>query len=84
MPQDPKAASGYVNEEYAIELIESAGFRLVGALGDQRQSQGHQGLRKRRLGACRRRSPTAMWTATRYAAIGESDRFTLKFVKVAQ
>jgi predicted methyltransferase len=33
--QDPKAASGYVNEDYAISLIEAAGF--VGrALGDQR------------------------------------------------
>ena len=29
-PQDPKAASGYVQEQYAIELIESAGFKLLG------------------------------------------------------
>src|SRR4029077_7645651 len=29
MPQDPKAKSGYVNEDYAIRLIEAQGFRLV-------------------------------------------------------
>ena len=28
--QDPKAKSGYVNEEYAIKLIEAQGFRLLG------------------------------------------------------
>jgi predicted methyltransferase len=29
LPQDPHAKSGYVNEDYAIRLIESQGFRLV-------------------------------------------------------
>ena len=29
-PQDPKAKSGYVSEEYAIKLIEAQGFRLLG------------------------------------------------------
>ena len=29
VPQDPQAKSGYVNEEYAIKLIEAQGFRLV-------------------------------------------------------
>ena len=29
VPQDPKAKSGYVNEDYAIKLIEAQGFRLV-------------------------------------------------------
>ncbi|HEX4618159.1 MAG TPA: hypothetical protein VH135_00440, partial [Steroidobacteraceae bacterium] len=28
VPQDPKAKSGYVNEDYAIKLIEAQGFRL--------------------------------------------------------
>ncbi|HXC58256.1 MAG TPA: methyltransferase domain-containing protein, partial [Steroidobacteraceae bacterium] len=30
VPQDPRARSGYVNQSYAIKLIESVGFRLVG------------------------------------------------------
>ena len=82
-PQDPKAASGYVHEQYAIELIESVGFKLVGSLRGQRQSRDTKDYEK------------GVWTLpptfaagdadrARYAAIGESDRFTLKFVKVAR
>ena len=29
VPQDAKAKSGYVNEDYAVKLIEDAGFKLV-------------------------------------------------------
>ncbi len=29
-PQDPKAANGYVREDYTIALAEKAGFKLVG------------------------------------------------------
>ena len=29
VPQDPKAKSGYVNEDFAIKLIEGVGFKLV-------------------------------------------------------
>ena len=29
-PQDPKAESGYVREDYAIAMIEKAGFKLIG------------------------------------------------------
>jgi predicted methyltransferase len=32
-PQDPRAVSGYVNEEYAIAMIEAAGFELVARSG---------------------------------------------------
>lgn len=35
---------GYVGERYAIELIQSAGFRLVGQTDVKSQSEGHQGL----------------------------------------
>ena len=34
-PQDPRAINGYVNEEYAIALIEAAGFELVARSRDQ-------------------------------------------------
>lgn len=78
--QDPKAKSGYVNEDYAIRLIESAGFRLVAKseanankLDTKDYEQGVWTLPPTyRLGSTDRE---------KYAAIGESDRFTLKFVK---
>jgi predicted methyltransferase len=82
-PQDPKAASGYVPEQYAIELIESVGFRLVGRSEVNANPKDTKDYEK------------GVWTLPptfaagakdreRYAAIGESDRFTLKFVKVAR
>jgi predicted methyltransferase len=78
--QDPQAKSGYVNEEYAIKLIEAQGFRL-GAKSqvnaNPRDTKDYeQGVwtlpPSYRLGAK---------DHDKYAAIGESDRFTLRFVK---
>lgn len=82
VPQDPKAKSGYVNEDYAIELIEAAGFRLVA------KSEVNANPRDTRD------YPDGVWTLPptyrrgdtdreKYTAIGESDRFTLRFVKPA-
>jgi predicted methyltransferase len=79
-PQDPRAASGYVNEEFAIELIQRAGFELVARSqinANPRDTKDH---------------PQGVWTLApnyrlgsrdreKYEAIGESDRFTLKFRK---
>jgi predicted methyltransferase len=83
VPQDPKAASGYVNEQYAIDLIQKAGFKLVArsAINANPKDIKHY--------------DEGVWTLPptfalgdkdreRYAEIGESDRFTLKFVKVLQ
>jgi predicted methyltransferase len=78
--QDPKAKSGYVNEDYAIRLIEGQGFRLVG------ESQVNANARDTKD------YEQGVWTLPptyrlgdrdrqKYADIGESDRFTLKFVK---
>lgn len=78
--QDPKAKSGYVNEDYAIKLIEAQGFRLVGKSqvnANPRDTKDYE---------------QGVWTLPptyrlgdkdhdKYAAIGESDRFTLRFVK---
>jgi predicted methyltransferase len=80
MAQDPKAKSGYVNEDYAIRLIEGQGFRLVGESqvnANPRDTKDYvQGVwtlpPSYRLGEQDRQ---------KYAEIGESDRFTLKFVK---
>ena len=79
-PQDPQGKSGYVNEQFAIELIESQGFRLVAKSeinANPRDTKDYeQGVWTLppvyRLGDKDRET---------YRAIGESDRFTLKFVK---
>jgi predicted methyltransferase len=78
--QDPKARSGYVNEDYAIHLIEAAGFRFVAKseinANPKDTKDYEQGVwtlpPSYRLGPKDRE---------KYATIGESDRFTLKFVK---
>lgn len=78
--QDPKAKSGYVNEDYAIRMIEAAGFRLVAKSeinSNPRDTKDYeQGVwtlpPSYRLGDQDRE---------KYESIGESDRFTLKFVK---
>jgi predicted methyltransferase len=82
-PQDPHAKSGYVNEEFAIHLIEAAGFRLVAKsevnANPKDTKDYEQGVwtlpPTYRLGAR---------DHDKYAAIGESDRFTLRFVKPAR
>jgi predicted methyltransferase len=79
-PQDPLARSGYVNQAWAIKLIEGAGFRLVATSEINANPKDTKDY------------PRGVWTLPpvfaegakdreRYAAIGESDRFTLKFVK---
>jgi predicted methyltransferase len=81
-PQDPKAKSGYVRTDYAIALAEKAGFELVGESeinANPKDTKDH---------------PNGVWSLPptfeggdvdrgRFAAIGESDRFTLKFRKPA-
>ena len=82
LPQDPKAPTGYVREDYAVELIESVGFKLVARsevnanpADTKDYDQGVWTLPPTlRLGDKDRE---------KYLAIGESDRFTLRFVKPA-
>ena len=80
LPQEAQLASGYVREDYAIALIERAGFRLAERAeinANPRDSKDY---------------PEGVWSLpptyrmkdvdrARFAAIGESDRFTLKFIK---
>lgn len=80
MTQEAQMKTGYVRQDYAIALIEKAGFRLVGNAevnANPKDTKDH---------------PEGVWTLpptyrlkdrdrAKYAAIGESDRFTLKFVK---
>lgn len=80
-PTDPRATTGYVKQSYSIKLIEASGFRLIATSEVNANPRDH------------RVYPAGAWTLpptyrlgthdrARYAAIGEPDRFTLKFVKV--
>jgi predicted methyltransferase len=78
--QAEQIASGYVRQDVAIALIEQAGFKLQASSevnANPKDSKDH---------------PEGVWTLPpsyrlkdkdreKYAAIGESDRFTLRFVK---
>jgi predicted methyltransferase len=78
--QEAQMKSGYVRQDFAVALIEKAGFKLVESSeinANPRDTKDH---------------PAGVWTLpptyrlkdqdrAKYAAIGESDRFTLKFVK---
>lgn len=78
--EDPGAENGYISEERTIAHAEAAGFRLAGRSDVNRNlSDDHE-------------HPQGVWTLPpslalgdedreEYLAIGESDRFTLKFVK---
>ena len=80
VPQDPKALNGYVRQDYAIRLIEAAGFKFLGSSeigANPRDSKDYK---------------AGVWTLpptfalgqvdrAKYAAIGEADNFVLKFQK---
>lgn len=80
LTQELQMKTGYVREDYAIAAIEKAGFKFAGASdanANPRDTKDH---------------PEGVWTLPpsyrlkdkdreKYAAIGESDRFTLKFLK---
>jgi predicted methyltransferase len=80
LSQDAQMKSGYLREDYAIALVERAGFRLLAKSevnANPRDTKDH---------------PEGVWTLPpayrlkdrdreKYRAIGESDRFTLKFDK---
>ena len=72
--------SGYLPEKYVIELAEKAGFKLVASSDVNNNAKDTKDY------------PKGVWTLPpnfaekdvdhdKYAAIGESDRFTLRFVK---
>ncbi len=79
-PQDPKAKSGYVRQDYTIELAKKAGFEFVGASeinANPRDTKDY---------------PEGVWALPptlalgdkdreKYVAIGESDNYVLKFRK---
>jgi predicted methyltransferase len=89
-PQDPKAESGYVTESHVIELAEKAGFRLAAKSeinANPKDTKDHPfgvwtlppALRSTAYGSEKESDPA--FDHSKYVAIGESDRMTLKFVK---
>lgn len=80
LPQDAQTRNGYVRQDAAIALVERAGFRLDASSeinANPKDTKDH---------------PAGVWTLpptyrlkdqdrARYQAIGESDRFTLRFVR---
>jgi len=88
--QDPQGGSGYVHQDYAIALAQEAGFELAGTSeinANPKDTADHP------FGVWTL-PPVSAWQregndlpegddGSRYLAIGESDRFTLKFVKPA-
>ncbi|CAG7856505.1 hypothetical protein MCAMS1_01017 [biofilm metagenome] len=79
-PQDPKAVSGYVTEDYVIALARKAGFEFLA------KSEINANLKDTK------NYPEGVWTLPpalrlkdkdkdKYLAIGESDRMTIKFLK---
>jgi len=80
LPQEAQTKSGYVREDYAIALVEKHGFKLVARSETNANPKDSKDYAE------------GVWTLppsyrlkerdrARYAAIGESDRFTLKFVR---
>ena len=81
LTQDPKARFGYLRQDYAIRLVEKAGFKLVGTSeidANPRDTADY---------------PRGVWTLppslalgdtdrAKYQAIGEADNFVLKFKKI--
>ncbi len=91
-PQDPKAVSGRLREDYAIELIEASGFEFVATSEVNNNSKDTRDQPfgvwtlppTLRSSATRGGEPAADYDSAPYEAVGESDRFTLKFRKPAE
>lgn len=80
VPQDPKAESGYVRQDYTIELAKKAGFEFVGSSELNANPRDTKDW------------PKGVWTLPpalalkdqdrdKYIAIGEADNYVLKFRK---
>lgn len=81
-PQDPKAESGYVREDYAIELAKKAGFELLG----KSEVNANPKDTKDWVDGVWTLPPTLSQKdkdRDRYLAVGEADNFVLKFRKPA-
>jgi len=92
-PQDPMAESGYVTEAFVIEAAEKAGLRLAEKSeinANVKDTKDHPfGVwtlppTRTTVPYGSGKSPDPTFDRSKYDAIGESDRMTLRFVKAAQ
>jgi len=88
--QDPKAPTGYVTEQYVIDQATKAGFKLVAKSqinANPKDTKDHPfGVwtlppTRTTVAYGSGKSPDASFDHSKYDAIGESDRMTLKFTK---
>ena len=86
--QDPTGGTGYVHEDYAIALGKAAGFEFAGSSeinANPKDTADHPfgvwTLPPASYGAREGVEVPEGFDNAKYVAIGESDRFTLKFVK---
>jgi predicted methyltransferase len=85
---DPKKANGYISEAYVIDKANNAGFILAARSeinANPKDTKDHPfgvwTLPPTRRSAPAGQPPNPAFDHTKYDAIGESDRMTLKFVK---
>ena len=88
--QDALAADGYVQQAYVIRLAQEAGFVLDKASeinANPKDTRDHPfgvwTLPPVRLTSPRGKAPDPSFDQTKFDAIGESDRMTLRLVKPA-
>lgn len=86
--QDVLAADGYVQEAYVVQMAQEAGFILAGSSeinANPKDTKDHPfgvwTLPPTRLSAPRGEPAEPGFDHSKYDAIGESDRMTLKFMK---
>lgn len=88
--QDPKAESGYVTEQYVIDLATKAGLKLAGRSeinANPKDTKDHPfGVwtlppTRQSVPNGSKEPPDPKFDRAKYDAIGESDRMTLRFVK---
>jgi predicted methyltransferase len=86
--QDPLAADGYVQQAYAVQMAQEAGFALDKASeinANPKDTKDHPfgvwTLPPVRRSSPRGEPPDPTFDHAKYDAIGESDRMTLRFVK---
>ena len=80
LPQDPKARTGYLRQDYAVALVERAGFRLV-ATSEIDANPRDTADYPRGVWALPPSLALGDTDRARYQAIGEADNFVLKFRK---
>jgi predicted methyltransferase len=79
-PQDPKAQSGYVRQDYAIALAKKAGFQVVASS----EINANPRDTKNWVDGVWTLPPTLSQgdkDRARYVAVGEADNFVIKFRK---